>query len=77
MDKLRRKHGPGTVFIFASDDFHWVNKYFGNVNDVYPTNKHILKWQDKATFDFATLSRCNHSIITQATVYFKTTYIYL
>ena len=52
-----------TVFIYASDDSEWVNRYFGNHTNVYPTNQYNHDFADRLGFDLAALASCNHSII--------------
>ena len=62
MNKFRKKYGPGTVFIFASDDWKWTKKYFRAQKDVFIANGHSLKHLNPAGFDLASLAACNHSI---------------
>ena len=53
------RYGVGNiVFVVASDDYRWCRKMFGHRRDV------VLSAKSKV-FDFAALTRCNHTILRQ------------
>ena len=52
-----------TVFIFATDDPEWAERYFGDDPNVFLTAEHCRQCEDRVAFDFAALSSCNHSIL--------------
>lgn len=62
MNVSRERYGPRTVFIFASDDSKWTNRHFGDLVDVFPTNKFYGLYRDAVALDLAAMTFCNHSI---------------
>ena len=65
MDRMRADYGHRTVFLMASDSPNWAKRYFGSFKDVFllANYQRSRSGIEPAIFDFAVLSRCNHSII--------------
>ena len=64
MNMLKARFGEDrTVFLFASDDPPWVDRYFGNHTNVFQTSKFLPEVEDRVALDLAVLTSCNHSVI--------------
>ena len=64
MDLFRKRFGPRSTFIMASDSAEWIREHFNGITDVFILDGYKTpKGNDRSAFDFGVLSRCNHSII--------------
>ena len=56
--------GGHVAFVMASDSPNWARRYFGHRSDVHILANYKKRLKvEPAVFDFAVLTRCNHSII--------------
>ena len=78
MDYFREEY-DNCIFVIASDDMKWAKKkinknfqdvYFSNMNPTFHNTKEGIFMDDdlnKAAYDLALLSSCNHTVVSRGT----------